>query len=77
MGIGETTADVVSPAPEDMAFIGDKVDVTPGKKFNNKDKFKIRKAVVKATKETFGVDPTMKSNKENAVGRLGTLIKRD
>jgi len=77
MGVSETTADVVSPAPEDMAFIGDKVDVTPGKKFNNKDKFKIRKAVVKATKETFGVDPTMKSNKENAVGRLGTLIKRD
>ncbi len=77
MGVSDTTADVITPAPEDMAFIGGKVDVTPGKKFNNKDKFKVRKAVVEATKKTLGVDPTRKIKQDTAVGRLGSLLKRE
>lgn len=77
IGVSDTTADVVTPALEDMAFIGGKVDVTPGKKFNNKDKFKVRKAVVEATKKTLGVDPTRKIKQDTAVGRLGSLLKRE
>lgn len=57
----ESDADVVTPAAEDVAFLENK-PATPKekKKEPSENTAKVRNAVVDATKETFGVDPTYK-----------------
>jgi hypothetical protein len=59
----ESDANVTTPAAEDMAFIGDK----PSKpkmqnvsKDDSKTKSRIRNAVIEATQNTLGVDPSIK-----------------
>lgn len=57
----ESDADVVTPAAEDVAFLENKPAMPKEKKKEpSENTAKVRNAVVDATKETFGVDPTYK-----------------
>lgn len=57
----ESDANVTTPAAEDAAFLSSKPS-TPKEqpKEQSKGKSKIRNAVIEATKETLGVDPSLK-----------------
>ncbi len=64
----ESDAEVVTPAAEDIAFLGSKPSKPEPKPVdNNKNKASIRKAFIEATKDTVGVDPSLKSASWNKV----------
>lgn len=64
----ESDADVVTPAAEDIAFLGSKPAKPQQRPVeNSKNKASIRKAVIKATENTVGVDPSLKSASWNKV----------
>jgi hypothetical protein len=59
----ESNAEVTTPAAEDMAFLSDKPSNPKPKAPVKKDRMpnsKVRKAVIQATEDTFGVDPSVK-----------------
>lgn len=64
----ESDADVVTPAAEDIAFLGSKPAKPQQRPVeNSKNKASIRKAVIKATENTLGVDPSLKSASWNVI----------
>jgi hypothetical protein len=57
----ESDADVTTPAAEDVAFLSSKPAAPEEQpKEQSKGKSKIRNAVIEATKNTLGVDPSLK-----------------
>ena len=64
----EPDANVTTPAAEDIAFLSGKPSKPKPKPVdNNKSKASIRKAFIEATKDTVGVDPSLKSASWNTV----------
>jgi hypothetical protein len=64
----DSDAEVVTPAAEDIAFLSGKPSKPKPKPVdNNKSKASIRKAFIDATKNTVGVDPSLKSASWNTV----------
>ena len=64
----ESDADVITPAAEDVAFLGSKpATPKPQPTDPSKNKARLRSALVEATKNTLGVDPSLKSASWNDV----------
>ena len=64
----ESDANVTTPAAEDMAFLSDKPSAPKEQpKEQSKGKSKMRSAVIEATKNTFGVDPSLKEGSWRSV----------